>query len=96
MFGANILCERLMLRCAASMAGPEPAKLWDALGKRAGAAAFSNLSHHLCAAWALPSPDRRQLVPETLVNMKREREGSRGEEIYSTSQLSIYTPMERG
>ena len=28
--------------------------------------------------------------------MKREREGSRGEEIYSASQLSIYTPVERG
>lgn len=96
MYWAYNLCEQPMFRCAASMAGPGPAKLWNTLGKRAGTAAFSNLAHHLCVAWVLPSPDRRQLVPETLVNMKREREGSRGEEIYSTSQLSIYTPMERG
>ena len=78
------------------MAGTEPAELWEAFGEKAEAAAFSNPTHHLCAASPLLSPDRRQLVPETLVNMKREREGSRGEEIYSTSQLSIYTPVERG
>lgn len=65
-------------RCAASTAGPEPASLREALGTKSGAAAFSDLAHPICAAWALPSPDRRQLVLETLVNVKREREGSRG------------------
>lgn len=78
------------------MARPEPAKLWKAFGDKAGVAAFSNPTHHLHVASPLLSPDRRQLVPETLVNMKREREGSRGEEISSTSQLSIYTPVARG
>lgn len=78
------------------MAGPEPANSWKALWRKAGIVAFSNPARPLCAASPPPSPDRRQLVLETLVNMKREREGSRGEEIYSTSQLSIYTPVARG
>ena len=77
------------------MAGPEPAEVWGAFEK-AGAAAFQTPTHQLCAAAALPSPDRRQHVPETLVNVKREREVSRGEEICSPLQLSIYTSMECG
>lgn len=90
------LCKQLIFRCAINRAGSEPAEPWAAFEKKPGAAAFPNPAHHLCAASALPSPDRRQLVLEILANMKRDREGSRGEEIYSTSQHSIYTPMERG
>lgn len=90
------LCKQLIFRCATSVAGPEPAEVWEAFEKKAGAAAFQTPARQLCTATALPSPDRRQHVPETLVNMKREREVSRGEEICSTLQFSIYSPMECG
>lgn len=76
------------LQVSHGMAGPGPGRLREALEGKAGGAAFSSSTHHHCAA--SPSPDRRQLVPETLANMTREGEGSRGEDSFYLAAFHLY------
>lgn len=85
-----------MFRSAASMAGPGPAKLWEALGEEGlSSCLFKSCIPPLCGLGSAFPRQETACSGDTCEHEKGEGVKQR-EEIYSASQLSIYTPMERG